>query len=324
TPLRFASSLPAALSTDPERPLMIWAGSESDEAAREVHVQNRKILRVEDGFLRSRGLGADLIPPLSLVCDDLGIYYDSRHASRLERLISASPDLPDHAIERAAQLRQSIIRRGITKYNLRQDKVDLPGDGRERILVVGQVEDDASILSGASDFRTNEELLTAVRADFPDAFLIYKSHPDVSAGLRPQGEISTQAADLVLDEVDPADLLCEVDRVCTITSLLGFEALLREVPVSCYGAPFYAGWGLTDDRATVPLRRKSGPSLDGLVHAALIAYPRYHDPVTSLPCPPEIAVLRLTSGEIPSPGIRNRFLSKLQGLLAGYAHLWRR
>ena len=35
-------------------------------------------VRVEDGFLRSKGLGARLIPPLSLVTDDLGIYYDPR------------------------------------------------------------------------------------------------------------------------------------------------------------------------------------------------------------------------------------------------------
>ncbi len=109
-----------------------------------------------------------------------------------------------------------------------------------------------------------------------------------------------------------------------MTSLLGFEALLRDVQVTTLGAPFYAGWGLTTDLGDVPPRRNTRPSLDALVYAALIAYPRYFDPVTNLPCPPEVVVERLASGQIPSPGPANRMLSKLQGLFASQAHLWRR
>ena len=104
---------------------------------------------------------------------------------------------------------------------------------------------------------------------------------------------------------------------------LGFEALLRSVPVTCLGAPFYAGWGLTTDLGDIPDRRQARPSLEGLVHAALIDYPRYHDPVTDRPCPVEVAVARLSSGRIPHPGLVNRSLSKLQGLMASRAHLWR-
>ena len=69
--------------------------------------------------------------------------------------------------------------------------------------------------------------------------------------------------------------------------------------------------------------RKARPGLVGLAHAVLIDYPRYHDPVTGLPCPVEVVVERLIKGEQPSPGLGNRSLSKLQGLFATYAHLWR-
>ena len=62
---------------------------------------------------------------------------------------------------------------------------------------------------------------------------------------------------------------------------------------------------------------------DYRAHAALIAYPRYHDPVSRLPCPAEVVADRLASGVIPHPGAVNRALAKLQGLLAGSAHLWR-
>ena len=89
------------------------------------------------------------------------------------------------------------------------------------------------------------------------------------------------------------------------------------------GAPFYAGWGLTRDLGPVPARRGVDVALDGLVHAALIAYPRYHDPVSNLPCPPEVALARLASGDIPAPGKINRMLSKAQGIFASQSWLWR-
>ena len=108
-----------------------------------------------------------------------------------------------------------------------------------------------------------------------------------------------------------------------MTSLLGFEALLRGVKVTCLGAPFYAGWGLTRDLGPVPERRRARPTLAGLVHAALIDYPRYFDPKTRLPCPAEVAVERLASGDIPHPGAVNRAVAKVQGIFAGFAPIWR-
>jgi hypothetical protein len=89
-----------------------------------------------------------------------------------------------------------------------------------------------------------------------------------------------------------------------MTSGLGFEALIRGVPVTTLGAPFYAGWGLTTDLGEVPPRRRARPSLPALVHATLVAYPRYHDPVTGLPCPVEVAVERLAE-DSPLPRSRS-------------------
>ena len=116
-----------------------------------------------------------------------------------------------------------------------------------------------------------------------------------------------------------------------MTSLLGFEALLRGKPVTCLGAPFYAGWGLTHDLGPVPRRRSHAadghplprPDLATLVHAALIAYPRYYDPVSHLPCPPEVVVERLAQGSVPKAGLPLRLLAKVQGRFATYARFWR-
>jgi capsular polysaccharide export protein len=293
---------------------MAWAGKAGDGDA---------VVRVEDGFLRSRGLGANLVPPLSLVADDLGIYYDPRRESRLERLIAESEGLRSDELHRAYGLRRDILKARLSKYNLAGATPALP-EGH-RILVPGQVEDDASILTGCAGINTNRGLLEAARAANPQAVILYKPHPDVEAGLR-RGAVpeARDLADLVLDHADPVTLLDQVQEVWTLTSLLGFEALLREVPVTTLGAPFYAGWGLTRDHGAVPVRRRARVSLDALVHATLIAYPRYHDPVTGLPCPPEVVVQRLAGGALPGPGPANRLLAKLQGLFASQAHLWRR
>lgn len=278
--------------------------------------------RVEDGFLRSRGLGAELVPPLSLICDETGIYYDPARPSDIENWIAKRAELrPDQEL-RAQILMEKLNALGVSKYNLGGAKPDLP-DGH-LILVPGQVEDDASIIRGTDDITTNRALLQAARAANPDATLIYKPHPDVLAGLR-EGNVADAdlIADLVLEDVDMAWLLGQVVEVWTMTSLTGFEALIRGCTVTTMGAPFYAGWGLTNDLGKTPVRRQARVSLTGLVHASLIDAPRYFDPVTGQPCAVEIAVKRLSEGRLPRPGLGNRLLSKTQGVLASHSGLWR-
>lgn len=280
-------------------------------------------IRVEDGFLRSRGLGAALVPPLSLVADDLGIYYDPSRESRFERIMAAP--LPPGGADRGQAFANALIRAGVTKYNLSGRTPDLPPG--HRILVPGQVQDDASILLGAGAERTNLALLQRVRAENPGAVLIYKPHPDVEAGLRP-GLIdpadTARLADMVASHSNAHALMAEVDEVWTITSTLGFEALLRGIPVTTLGAPFYAGWGLTRDLGPVPARRQTRADLAHLTHAALIAYPRYFDPVSGLPCPPEAALERLSDPALQSGGPALRIIAKAQGVLSSQSWIWRR
>ncbi len=320
TPLRFASSPAKAteIAAGTGRNLLIWAGKEPQGFAPDVPV-----LRVEDGFLRSRGLGADLVPPLSLVTDAQGIYYDPTRPSDLEDLIAQEP--PPGGRARVERLIAAIRATGLSKYNIGGALPDLP-DG-SRILVPGQVEDDASIRLGTSGTCTNLALLAKTRAENPGKIILFKPHPDVEAGLRaghlPDAE-ALRYADQVLHKSNPSALLDQVEEVWTMTSLLGFEALLRGKQVTCLGAPFYAGWGLTRDLGPTPARRQARPDLMQLAHAVLIAYPRYFDPASGLPCPPEVVVERLAHGPLRRPGPGNRALAKLQGFFAGYAGIWRR
>ncbi|WP_233261147.1 beta-3-deoxy-D-manno-oct-2-ulosonic acid transferase [Limnohabitans sp. WS1] len=265
-----------------------------------------KVVRLEDGFLRSVGLGADLTRPMSWVIDPLGIYFDARQPSALERMLQNAVFSPD-LLERAAHFRQLVVAAGLSKYNLAAAPWSRPDTSKPVVLVPGQVETDASIATGTLDIKTNMALLQAVRQARPDAWVVYKPHPDVVAGLRQAGAQEAQAM-LWCNEVvlqasmsQLLDALNPQDEVHVMTSLTGFEALLRGIPVVCYGQPFYAGWGLTLDRYPHP-RRTRRLSLDGLVAAALLLYPVYVSRVSGQRCSPEQALQELLAWRAQSPG----------------------
>lgn len=274
--------------------------------------EGRQTVRLEDGFLRSVGLGADLVRPLSWVMDRSGMYYDASAASDLEILLQTTV-FDDALIARARALRERIVAAGLTKYNVGQGNWQRPAGVERVVLVPGQVESDASLAHGASGVRTNIGLLQAARAAAPDAYLIYKPHPDVSAGLRKRGQGESEAhclCDEVVSNLSISALLDQVDAVHVMTSLMGFEALLRGKRVRCEGLPFYAGWGLTEDAHVCP-RRMHGLTLDALVAGALILYPAYVSQVTGYFTTPERALDELldwrASGPTNSP-LRRRAL----------------
>lgn len=242
-----------------------------------------RLLRMEDGFVRSVGLGSDLIPPQSFVLDDKGIYFDPSQPSELEDLLNRRA-FTAQDLQRAQNVRAFIVKHGITKYNLEpHEPVSWSVLGRKVILVPGQVEDDASIRFGCDPLGvcTNLGLLQAARKAFPKAFIVFKPHPDVSSGNR-KGRLNAAHA---MEYADHIEQSCSViscieacDAVVTMTSLTGFDALLRGKQVIVHGRPFYAGWGLTQDLLPVP-RRQRYLSLDELVAGALLHYPLYWDPL---------------------------------------------
>lgn len=298
----FAKTASSISSSQSPPVIALWGSAEVQGVP-----SNSAILRIEDGFLRSSGLGADLVWPLSLVIDDIGIYYDATRTSRLEHILETQ-GLDEAAVRRADELRNRIIGLDLTKYNLGSEAWDRPIGQRPVILVVGQVETDASIRLGSPEVRSNTELLRRVRQENPSAHIVYKPHPDVLAGLRRQGD-GERAALAFADEVlaRPASLgqlLRQVDEVHTMTSLLGFEALIRGVKVVCHGLPFYAGWGLTEDRIPCP-RRTRRLTVTELVHGALIAYPRYFNYEANCFVEPEDAVKQLAALAAHGPKTRS-------------------
>jgi capsular polysaccharide export protein len=239
--------------------------------------------RVEDGFIRSKGLGAAFNFPYSWVVDFRGIYFDPTAPSDLEEILNHGFSAAD--LQESAQLIELLREKRLTKYNLTTRGISLdPAKtrGKKIILVPGQVEADASIAFGSPVLKSNIELLQAVRNAEPSAFLIFKAHPDLVAGAR-HGKVLPPGydglSDLAVTDGNVLDWLDLCDEVHTMTSTVGFEALIRNVPVVTYGIPFYAAWGLTTDRLECP-RRTRKLTLEELVCGALIQYPRYLNPAT--------------------------------------------
>ncbi|WP_235450445.1 capsular polysaccharide export protein, LipB/KpsS family [Komagataeibacter europaeus] len=279
--------------------IVTWATRMPPGLMTEARKARVPIWRVEDGFIRSVGLGSGLQVPASIFVDQRGIYYDPSEPSDLEYIL-ATASFDAELKARASALIDHVVRKGISKYG-RSDRYHDQiwherAKGRRALLVPGQVSDDLSVKKGGGGIRGNLELLQAVRQHNPDAFIIYRPHPDVTAGHR-AGHLSDDVILTYADQVSTGgsitDMMVDVDEIHTLTSLAGFEGLMRQRRVVTYGCPFYAGWGLTTDMGKIPVERRDRVlMLEELVAGALILYPRYIDPLTHIPCEVETVIDR--------------------------------
>lgn len=296
----FANAVPAvAGKAGPEPEIVVWGSSERLDPG-------RSRLTIEDGFIRSSGLGSDLVRPRSLCIDPVGIYYDATRPSRLEQILNDTV-FADALLQRARRLRRLIVVANISKYNLPSERFEVSSLNTERpvALVAEQLPDDASLRFGRAVHDSSLALLASVRKARPDHFILFKRHPDILSGAR-RGGVSAldycKHADYVLDrKVDIA--WAGIDECHSATSQLGFEALLRGVKTYCHGAPFYSGWGLTVDSVGVERRRRK-LSVDELVAGVLLLYPSYRCWKSRLPCEPEDVIRDLIRERDGRPGDR--------------------
>ncbi|CAA6827494.1 MAG: Capsular polysaccharide export system protein KpsC [uncultured Thiotrichaceae bacterium] len=259
--------------------ILSWGKRGEYEAQKLSEQMSVDVWQIEDGFLRSFGLGSDFNRPASLVIDTKGIYYDPNTSSDLENILNKHP-FSRKEIEHAFQFKKALAESSISKYILGDKRtLNIPTNSKKSILIPGQVEDDASIQKGTFDISTNKQLIIAVRKSNLDAYIIYKPHPDVLSGNR-KGTVDENIAltycNAIETQASIAHCLKAVDEVHTMTSLVGFEGLIHDCKVYCYGLPFYAGWGLTQDRHKCS-RRNSPRSLSQLIYASYFLYPLYYD-----------------------------------------------
>jgi capsular polysaccharide export protein len=283
---------------------------------------NIPIITFEDGFIRSVGLGSDFITPYSLVMDRYGIYYNPQQTSELEVILSNFTITPEQKT-RVRNLQRMIVQHKITKYNVDKkdsqktlEEIKQNAQGRRIILIAGQVSDDMSIIKGGvmiSDCRT---LTEKVRQENPDAFIVYKHHPDVIANNR-KGYISSHIlrkyADVILKDINIADVIQIADELHTITSLAGFEALLYGKKVVHYGLPFYGGYGFTENKSSIYTRKVI--DFDTFCYAILLLYPRYAVSNIRIALTPEIIIKTLKDHHKRIIKKQNFFIRKIEQII---------
>jgi capsular polysaccharide export protein len=207
------------------------------------------------------------------------------HTSLLEQMLFPNDiegvlmemEFTSDMMSQAAEFRQNVLMNGLNRFKVQSPQWRRPVNVERVILVVGQVESDPSLKHGIQSLRTNHTLLKAVCQANADAYIVYKPHPLVWTDIQAM-QTKKQDPHLWCDEcvgdVSLSHLLPKVNEVHVMTSLAGFEALIRGKKVSCYGRSFYAGWGLTTDMVPMPTRPRQ-LNVDELVAGALFSYPRY-------------------------------------------------
>jgi capsular polysaccharide export protein len=98
-----------------------------------------------------------------------------------------------------------------------------------------------------------------------------KRHIDIDSQQYP-------TVNLISDYINPISLLENFDEVWTVSSQMGFEALMLGKKVRCYGTPFYAGYGLTEDMDSndvLTFRNTYPRTLEEIFYNAYIRYASY-------------------------------------------------
>ncbi len=234
----------------------------------------------EDGFISRINRSQKSI---SLIKDDIGIYYDATAPSKFESLAKEKLSAPELIDSKC--LIKLFRKYEISKYNNSREYTGyLP---KNYILLVDQVYGDLSVKYGNASLESFKNMLSSALKDYPDHKIVIKMHPDKYSRKK------KCFFDFIKSTHDPriititgnyhsVGLINKADAVYTVTSQVGFEALIWGKKVKCFGMPFYAGWGLTENVLPAPKRRKK-VSLEQLVYAALVKYPIYRDLETDKP-----------------------------------------
>ncbi|EPP1572628.1 capsular polysaccharide biosynthesis protein [Campylobacter lari] len=241
---------------------------------------NVKFLLLEDGFLRSLNLGVENSPSFSIVKDDVGIYYDAIVPSKLENILNTY-EFSAEELEQAKKAIELIKKEKLSKYN---NNLCVPKElfsaNEKRVLIITQVANDTSLKFGLADNFSTQDIINDAIKENPNAKIYIKIHPDVLSGNK-QSDFNVQDLPskcvVIKENYNPIELLSYFKKVYTKTSGMGFEALMLGCECVCYGMPFYAGWGLTQDKQ-VCKRRLKKRTLEEVFYATYILYSEYFNP----------------------------------------------
>ena len=237
--------------------IYIWGYKAPEYFIDYIRKQGLDIFFLEDGFIRSGPDDESGAPPLSIVMDSQAPYFDTTRPNDLTDLI-ANFDFEQDGYDKtlAQEILDYYVSHRVSKYN-HQPYVDIaPIYGvkdKKRILVLGQVPHDDSLKYGGGIGITLLDVVNQAIAENPDAQIIVKPHPMTLDDHSIVDELTELDCLILNQSIHLVDALETVDHVYTITSLGGFEALLRGKKVTVLGRPFYYGLCSDDIKSNTPL-----------------------------------------------------------------------
>jgi capsular polysaccharide export protein len=274
--------------------ILLWGMKTHPALVSLVERKDVCIFRVEDSFI---GSGREVLGErvYSLVIDPIGIYTDANHECYIERIL-ANIEFSKADLSRAIDLKHLLNSKAVFKYrNTSYRELNVRGTANNKIILVpGQIDTGWSVRESGKG-HNSLSVLQLVRDLNRDAYIIFKL-PSLHYRSTPLllKDNRLKCADKVVSDARIGQCIELADEVHTVTSLAGFEALLRGKAVTTYGTPFYGGWGLTTDYSDFE-RRKRKVTLDELIYAALVLYPQYYSYLRRSLCSVEDAVLEFAN-----------------------------
>lgn len=213
---------------------------------------NKPIFILEAGFVSSYLTLNEKESPISFHVDTVGgIYLDSHRHNEVLDYLNGERELTIEETRKVEEFINIITSHGISKYNnfVDDDCFDIEEGS---VLVVDQTLNDYSIVSADANSSTFDEMIRTAISENPTRKIYIKCHPEVIIGAR-KGNIdiykysSRKNVAILTKNINPKILFSRFSDVYVVSSTLGFEALLYGRRVHCFGAAFYAGWGITVD-----------------------------------------------------------------------------
>lgn len=237
--------------------IYIWGYKAPEYFIDYIRKQGLDIFFLEDGFIRSGPDDDSSTPPLSIVMDSQAPYFDTTRPNDLTDLIANFDFEQDGYDEALAQeMLDYYVSHRVSKYNHQPYVNVIPLYGvksKKRILVLGQVPHDDSLKYGGGIGITLLDVVNQAIAENLDAQIIVKPHPMTLDDPSTVTALAELDCLILTQPIHLVDALETVDHVYTITSLGGFEALLRGKKVTVLGRPFYYGLCSDDIKSNTPL-----------------------------------------------------------------------
>ncbi len=271
--------------------------SESPDMARSIEQYANELRRprlmVEDGLVGLPAFQSSPLPSLSILIDDKAPYFDASQATRLEDTLNDEWELSNTQRQRCEELVARFVDSRLSRFAYASDNpLDLP---EHSVLVVDQRTRDRALTGNPSAAQAFEQMLQAALDDNPGATVVVK------LDFPSEGEESflhqlahDKSVRVVAPGANPHAVFDRCHSVYTVCSSLGFEALMRNRQVRCFGMPFYAGWGLTDDWQSCA-RRSRRRRLEDVFYAAYLLHSRYYRPDLGRTCNIEEVLTYLAS-----------------------------